>query len=144
MQGTSSAVPALIGLGATVLGALLAALFALHRERLARREQAQVQALYDLQDSCLAYRQAWQDFEKVQAEQVPPEVLDAVVRAAQRLDIVETRIRCETVTARVTKWRSLAKLALLQDDKRPVSPDAEERAWLDIQEAAKRDLRRFS
>ncbi len=144
MQDGPGLEPALIGFFAAVLAALMAALFALHRERLARREQAQIGALYELQETCLAHRQAWQDFAKTQAEGVPEEVLEATVRTGQRLDLIQARIRCHALVDRVVAWRSLAKLALLQDDRRPVSTDEENRAWLDLQGAVKKDLRRFS
>lgn len=139
MQGTSL-LPSFIGLAGVGVGALLAALFALRRERLARREQAQVQALHDLQEACLAHRQAWQAFADEQAVGVSSEVERETYRTAQRLDMLDARIRCPVVRRRVSDWRALAKHALLQDDRRPVSVEAEEAAWLDVHAAVAEDL----
>ena len=137
-------VASLVGVGGVVLGALLAALFALHRERLARRQQNQVQALYELQDTCLAHRQAWQDFADAQAVDVPQALVRETDRTAQRLDVVQARIRSETVRHRAAQWRALAKPALLQDDRQPVSTQAEDQAWQAVQEAVRRELLRIS
>lgn len=130
----------LVGVGGVVLGALLAALFALHRERLARRQQTQVVALYELQDACLAHRQAWQDFADAQAVAVPPALVRETDRTGQRLDVVSARIRSEAVRRAAGRWRELAKPALLQDDRQPVSTQTENQAWLDVQVAVRQEL----
>ncbi len=135
--------PAWISLGGVVVGALLAALFALQREKLARRQQRQVQALYELQDSCLAHRQAWQDFAAVQACGVDQDVIRATERTAARLEVVLARVRSAQVRERALHWRTLVKPALLMDDRRPVSPEAENQAWLQVQEAVREQLGRL-
>lgn len=136
----ASLVPPLIGLFGVIVGALLAALFALHRERLARRQQRQVEALHELQDACLAHRQAWQAFADAQAVGVPAEVARETDRTGQRLDLLDARVLCPVVRERAATWRSLAKLALLQDDRRPVSVEAENNAWLDVHTAVAEEL----
>lgn len=144
MNAGSSLGSALIGSFAVIVSALLAALFALHRERLARREQAQILALYELQDACLALRQAWQEFASAQSTGVTDELIRTVDHAGQRLDLVQVRIRCKTVVNRVVAWRRDAKPALLGDDVRRVSAEVENDAWLAVHEAVRVELRRLS
>lgn len=144
MSGGAGLAGALVGVVGVVLGALLAALFALHRERLARRQQTQVTALYELQDACLAHRQAWEDFAEAQAVAVPQALVRQTDRTSQRLDVVEARLRSEAVREAAVRWRALAKPALLQDDRQPVSIEAENQAWLAVQAAVRRELLRIS
>ena len=144
MTGDAGLLASLVGVGGVVLGALVAALFALHRERLARRQQTQVLALYELQDACLAHRQAWQDFADAQAVAVPQVLVRETDRTAQRLDVVQARIRSDAVCRTAARWRVLAKPALLQDDRQPVSTQAEDEAWQAVQDAVRRELLRIS
>lgn len=144
MSGEAGLAGALVGVAGVVLGALLAALFALHRERLARRQQTQVRALYELQEACLAHRQAWEDFAEAQAVAVPQSLVRQTDRTSQRLDVVEARLRSDAVREAAVLWRALAKPALLQDDRQPVSIEAENDAWLAVQAAVRRELLRIS
>lgn len=138
--------PALIGFAGVIVGALLAAVTAAHRERLARRETSQREALHLLQESCLRYRRSLQRFATSQtAEGAEREQARAAVEEAlQDLDLVEARILCDTVLDRVVTWRDLAKLALLHDDLAPVTATEENAAWLEVQTVVKQELRRLS
>jgi hypothetical protein len=144
VSGDAGLLASLVGVVGVVLGALLAALFALHRERLARRQQTQVQALYELQEACLAHRQAWEDFAEAQAVAVPQSLIRQTDRTSQRLDLVEARLRSDDVRRRAQHWRRLAKPALLQDDRQPVSTEDENEAWLAVQSAVRSELLRLS
>lgn len=133
--------PSLVSVVGVIGAALLAALFALRRERYGRRQQRQVEVLYELQEACLAHRQAWQDFAEMQAAGVPVAVVRAADRTGQRLDLVEARVRSDTALAAARAWRALAKGALLQDDRHPASTQDEEQAWQALNAAVRQALR---
>lgn len=131
-----------------LLGALITAVASSRRERAGRREQAQREALYALQDACLAHRLAYQAL--ADAGDVPPDdtaFRDAgaqVLRTRQALELTEARILCDQVNERVEAWRGVVKPALLRDDIRNVTRSEEDAAWLRVQRVVKEELSRLS
>lgn len=144
----TSSTPALIGLAGLLVGAALTAVFAAHRERVGRRDKAQQEALYALQDACLAHRQAHQAL-KVAQDAAPSGpaytvALAEIERTGQVLDVTEARVLCDVVLERVSAWKRIVKPAILRDDKRNIAVTEEVLAWKAIQERVREELRWLS
>jgi sirohydrochlorin ferrochelatase len=140
--------PALIGLVGVLAGAFIAAVAATVRERVGRRDKTQQEALYALQDACLAHRQAYQALFAAQDE-LPSggafvTASREVDRTRQVLDVTEARVLCGMVLARMAAWRAVVAPAMLRDDVRDVSATEEDTAWKAVQASVREELRWLS
>lgn len=139
---------ALLSLCGVLAGAFIAAVAAAHRERVGRRDKAQQEALYALQDACLAHRQAYQSLAVAQDEPQEPSAFSTaardVTRTRQVLDVTEARVLCDVVLAKMAAWRAIVKPATLRDDVRDISATEENNAWLDFQQSVQQELRWLS
>lgn len=142
-----SLTPAVIGMMGVLLGGFVTAVTAAFRERVGRRDQAQQEALYALQDACLANRRAYQALFAAQADSTSRSYQAAageVDHTLQVLDLTEARVLCDQVLERVAAWRRVVKPALLRDDVRDVSAAEEDVAWKAIQVRVRQELRWLS
>ena len=97
---------AAFGFAGVVLGSIIAALFTAHRERVARREESQREALYELQEAALTLRRALEVYDPDADDSDATEALDD---AAGKLEMIKHRIICETVRDRVDDWAKVAQ-----------------------------------
>lgn len=145
---TTGWAPAVVGLIGVLAGAFVAAVAASYRERVGRREKAQQEALYALQDACLAHRQAFQELALAQEQPLPNQAFrDAsreVDRTRQVLDVTGARVLCQVVLDRSQAWRAVVKPAILRDDVRDISASEEDTAWRAVQTAVQQELRWLS
>jgi hypothetical protein len=133
-----------------VVGALLFAAFAAHRERLARRSQAQRSALYELQEGALALRQALDRYGEAAKRytirghtvvHVPADLTDAAEDATRRLNMFKGRILCDTVRQRVDNWLPVAEAFYTGAES--VTLRDEEKAWQQLERDIEVEIRRF-
>lgn len=138
----SSWAVALLSLAGVLAGAVITAASATHRDRVARRETTQQEALYALQDACLAHRQAYTALFDAQDEGATAfrTASREVDRTRQVLDLTQARVLCETVVERVAAWRGIVAPALLRDDVRDISASEEDAAWKAVQSAVRQEL----
>ncbi len=139
-QAASGWPTALVGFVGVVVGSVLAALFAAHRDRVARRDEAQRVALYDTQEAALSLRVALESYGDSLTPSV--EATRKVDQASGRLELLKYRLLCDVTRQRVDDWKALAERFYTGDE--AVTAWMEAEAWQRFQQAVGRDLRQMA
>lgn len=140
--GSGSWQVAAIGLAGVLLGSIIAALFTARRERVARREESQRKALYELQEAALTLRRALEGYDPDAHGAKTTEATEALDDAAGKLEMIKHRIICETVRDRVDDWAKVAQAYYLGDQS--VTFAQTDAAWKQLQIDIGKELRRLA
>jgi hypothetical protein len=136
--GASAGWFTLLGGVGVIVGAVITAWGTAWREKVARREESQREALYALQNVLLEYRRSLERYK----ERGPTTKTTARVEDARgRVELTKYRILCEIVRTRVDNWRALAEGYFSGDP--DVTLSQESKAWDQLHEDIGKELKRF-
>lgn len=138
--GTPTWAVIVVGLAAALIGAFGTGIFKMWTEAKARLAEAQVKALYGLQEGADQYRRVMIDIGSKE-ERLTRKEQRAYDKAESWLGVVSDRVECDVVREHCEEWRQLAEWAWR--DVEEVTPAMEIDAWNRLRDDIRKEFRRF-